>query len=199
VTRNHREIVAALARRARVALEASEDPIDRIRSLEGVVAWAVKDPFWLGTPFRRVQGAGAYYLLWRDRDSAVSLIAMVLGPGDRTPIHDHLTWGVVGVYSGLQQDTRYIDRSGELWERSRRRRRPGDVTYILPPDNDIHFIASESSDTPAVSVFFMGSNLGCRPRHVYAEDGSRETVVSGYANVSCPDQTRSPFAITQSM
>jgi 3-mercaptopropionate dioxygenase len=196
--RNHREIIGNLADNALEAARASDDPVDRIESLEGVIAGAVRDPYWLAAPFRRVQGAGTYYLLWRDPDTDVSLIAMVLGPGDKTPIHDHLTWGVVGVYEGRQHETRYLDRPGGLRVSSARVRRPGEVTYILPPDNDIHFVASESSDGPAISVFFMGSNLGCRPRHRY-QDGGSELVVSGYANASCPGETRNPFFVSQFM
>jgi predicted metal-dependent enzyme (double-stranded beta helix superfamily) len=127
----------------------------------------------------------------------VSLISMVLGPGDQTPIHDHLTWGVVGIYEGLQREKRYVLRSGELCETSDASRRPGAVTTINPPDDDIHFVRSESA-SGAISVFFMGSNLGCRPRHVY-DGGSEEIGISGYANVPCPGQARSLFFVSQFM
>jgi predicted metal-dependent enzyme (double-stranded beta helix superfamily) len=196
--RNYRAIIDSLARRAVKAVHESDDPLDRIQSLEGAIASAVKDPYWLAAPFRRVQGPGSYYLLWRDQESDVSLIAMVLGPRDSTPIHDHLTWGVVGVYEGLQHETRYVDRSGGLEESLSRLRRPGDVTYILPPENDIHFISNQMSNGSAISVFVMGSNMGCRPRHRYVGE-IRETVVSGYANVSCPAETRNPHFVSQFM
>jgi predicted metal-dependent enzyme (double-stranded beta helix superfamily) len=197
--RCHHETVAELAVAARAAAAASESPIERMHALEGPIAAAVRDPFWLAPPFRRVQGTGTYYLLWRDRDSDVSLVAMVLGPGDATPIHDHLTWGVVGVYEGTQRDTRYVLRAGRLHEKSSVRRPSGSVTTLLPPDDDIHFVRSETSGGQAISIFFMGSNMGCRPRHVFDPAGSRETIVSGYANIPCPGQTRSPFFVSQFM
>jgi predicted metal-dependent enzyme (double-stranded beta helix superfamily) len=145
-----------------------------------------------------VQGQGVYYLLWRDVESDLSLLAMVLGPHDETPIHDHLTWGVVGVYEGTQRDTRFVHRGTTLSETSNRRRRAGTTTHLLPPDDDIHFVRNES-EAPAISVFVMGSNLGCRPRHQYDPSGSRAPIVSGYANAPCPEQTRSPFFVSQFM
>jgi 3-mercaptopropionate dioxygenase len=197
--RRHHEVVAALAAAARTAAAATDAPAGRMEALLGPIAAAVRDPSWLAPPFRRVQGPGTYYLLWRDPESDVSLIAMVLGAADETPIHDHLTWGVVGVYEGTQRDTRYVVRGGRLDETSSERRRPGSVTTLVPPDDDIHYIRSESVDRPTISVFFMGSNMGCRPRHAYAADGVPETIVSGYANQPCPGQTRSPFFVSQFM
>ena len=196
--RSHQEVVAGLADAARAVAAASGEPLERMRALEGPIAAAVRDPSWLAAPYRRVQGSGTYYLLWRDGASDVSLVAMVLGPGQETPIHDHLTWGVVGVYEGVQRDTRYALWAGGLRETSSRSRRAGAVTTLLPPDDDIHSVRSEGAGA-TISVFFAGSNLGCRPRHVFGDEGARETIVSGYANSSCPEQTRSPFAVSQFM
>jgi predicted metal-dependent enzyme (double-stranded beta helix superfamily) len=197
--RSHHAVVERLASAARDAAAATGNPIERMEALAPAIARAVRDPGWLAPPFRRVQGAGTYYLLWRDRDSDISLIAMVLAARDSTPIHDHLTWGVVGVYQGVQRDTRYVLRGGRLVESSSAVRRQGSVTTLLPPDDDIHFIRSESTCEPTISVFFMGSNMGCRTRHLYDKAGSREPILSGYANAQCPGQTRSPFFVSQFM
>lgn len=196
--RNHQAVVDALAERVRRVAVAHEDPLDRIHALEGPLAAVVRDPYWLAAPFRRVQGHGTYYLLWRDIETDVSLLAMVLGPKGETPIHDHLTWGVVGVYETMQRETRFVLRGATLSETANRRRPPGSVSYLMPPDDDIHVVRNESEGA-AVSVFVMGSNLGCRTRHQYRSDGSSEEIVSGYANATCPGQTRSPFFVSQFM
>jgi predicted metal-dependent enzyme (double-stranded beta helix superfamily) len=196
--RNHQEVVQTLAGEVRRAAEAHQHPLDRIEALEGPIAAAVRDPYWLAAPFRRVQGQGTYYLLWRDVETDVSLIAMVLGPGDETPIHDHLTWGVVGVYEGEQIETRFLVRGTTLRETACRRRGPGSVSYLMPPREDIHFVRNDSQGL-AISVFVMGSNLGCRSRHTYSAEGTPEEIVSGYANVPCPAQTRNPFFVSQFM
>jgi 3-mercaptopropionate dioxygenase len=198
VTGNHRTTVEGLANVvSRVAAD-YEQPLDCIHALEGHIASAVRDPYWLAAPFRRVQGRGVYYLLWRDAETDVSLLAMVLGPGEETPIHDHLTWGVVGVYEGTQRETRFVRRGDSLQETTSLRRQPGSITHLLPPDDDIHFVRNEST-APAVSVFVMGSNIGCRPRHQYDRAGGSEEVVSGYANVHCAGQARNPFFVSPFM
>ena len=197
--RNHREVVDGLAASARGVVYNHADPADRIEALRPVVAGAVADPFWLGAPFQRVQGAGTYYLLWTDVESGVSLLAMALGPGDVTPIHDHLVWGVVGVYRGAQHETRYRLNGDALSETSAGARAEGTVTHLLPPDEDIHCVRNESLEGPAISVFFMGANIGCKPRHLYERGGRVESVVSGYANQPCAEQTRSPFFVSQFM
>ena len=197
--RNHREVVDELSASALRAVHAHADPVGRMEALEPVVAAAVADPFWLGAPYQRVQGAGTYYLLWSDPESGVSLVVMTLGPDDETPIHDHLTWGVVGVYQQAQHETRFAAETGGLRETSARRREPGSVTFLLPPDDDIHYVRNESRLSSAISVFFMGANLGCTTRHLYTRDGGSTDVVSGYANRPCAQQTRNPFFVSQFM
>jgi len=196
--RNHHQVVDSLAAGARQAVYTHADPVGRIEALLPLVAQAVADPFWLAAPFHRVQGAGTYYLLWTDRESGVSLVAMALGPGDETPIHDHLTWCAIGAYEGRQRETRFVPTPAGLRETSSRERPAGSVTHLLPPDEDTHFVAGEASGS-SISIFFTGTNLGCTTRHVYAPDGTPEEVVSGYANAPCPQQTRSPFFVSQFM
>jgi predicted metal-dependent enzyme (double-stranded beta helix superfamily) len=197
--RNHHEVVEELAASALQAVYMHADPVGRMEALEPVVAGAVADPYWLGAPYQRVQGAGTYYLLWTDAESGVSLVAMTLGPGDETPIHDHLTWGVVGVYQGAQHETRFVAGGSGLRQTSSRPRNPGSVTHLLPPDDDVHYVRNESHGSSAISVFFMGANLGCTTRHVYERDGRSTEVVSGYANRPCAQQTRNPYFVSQFM
>jgi predicted metal-dependent enzyme (double-stranded beta helix superfamily) len=198
IDRNHAAVVDGLGATIRGVCVSHERPVDRIEALQAPIAEAVRDAYWLAAPFCRVQGRGSYYLLWRDRETDVALVAMVLGPGDETPIHDHLAWGVVGVYAAAQYETRYIDRQGTLRETVAAPRLPGSVTHLLPPDDDIHYVRNQS-DGVAISVFVMGSNLGCRSRHEYLLDGTVNEIVSGYANAPCPGQTRSPFFVSQFM
>ena len=40
------------------------------------------------------------YLLYCDPLERFSVVSFVWQPGQRTPIHDHLTWGLVGVMRG---------------------------------------------------------------------------------------------------
>ena len=49
----------------------------------------------------------AMNLLHMPLDKAYSIIGGVWKPGQTTPIHDHLTWALIGVYSGQEHETLY--------------------------------------------------------------------------------------------
>jgi predicted metal-dependent enzyme (double-stranded beta helix superfamily) len=45
-------------------------------------------------------GGIGQWLLYRAGDGSLSLFSLVVPPGSETPIHDHLAWGLVGLYRG---------------------------------------------------------------------------------------------------
>ena len=53
----------------------------------------------------------------------LSVVALVWRPGSATPIHDHVSWCVVGVYRGVEQETRYqlVERGGREYLQASRR------------------------------------------------------------------------------
>src|SRR4051794_23007557 len=51
-------------------------------------------------------------ILYVDPNGDFSMVALVWLPGQATPIHDHVSWCVVGVYEGQELETRY-EWSGE--------------------------------------------------------------------------------------
>ena len=56
------------------------------------------------------------WLLYRAGDGSLALSALVVPPGAQTPVHDHLAWGLVGLYRGTQDEdvfTRTDDGSVE--------------------------------------------------------------------------------------
>ena len=63
---------------------------------------------WL-VPEHRVGNADHYtqHLLHVSPCRRLSIVALVWLPGQRTPIHDHVSWCVVGVYEGRERETRY--------------------------------------------------------------------------------------------
>ena len=132
------------------------------------------------------------YLVFRPDDGAYSLMAMVVAPGVQTPIHDHLAWGLVGVYRGEQRETVY-ERTGDASVNARanlnlveeQRLDIANITTLIPPTGDIHQIRTVS-DIPLVSLHLLGNDIGCQPRHAY--DVETNTVAdfrSGYVNADC--------------
>src|SRR4051794_19147809 len=70
-----------------------------------------------------------------------SLVALVWRPGQRTPIHSHASWCVVGVHEGreLERTFRLVD--GRAREVERRVIGAGDVVACDAGDDDIHEVA----------------------------------------------------------
>ena len=58
-------------------------------------------------------GGIGQWLLYRAEDESLSLFALVVPSGSSTPVHDHLAWGLVGLYRGEQDE--------EIYARGRRR------------------------------------------------------------------------------
>jgi predicted metal-dependent enzyme (double-stranded beta helix superfamily) len=49
------------------------------------------------------------YPLYIAPDESWSLACVVWNIGQRTPVHSHETWGVVGIYSGVERELRYLE------------------------------------------------------------------------------------------
>ena len=98
-------------------------------------------------------------LLHAAEDGAWSLVALVWLPGQVTPIHDHLTWCVVGVHEGCEYEQRFgIAESGEaLTLTGESRSEVGTVCGLLPP-GDIHRVRNDG-DRVAVSLHVYGTDV----------------------------------------
>ena len=108
-------------------------------------------------------------------------------PGSETPIHDHLAWGLVGLYRGTQNEEIYAQRGGALELVERRALEPGDFYVLLPPRDDIHRVRTTSAET-SVSIHLLTNDTGCVWRHTYdRETGHRHDFRSGYVNAPCDD------------
>src|SRR5262245_4675844 len=52
-------------------------------------------------------GSIGQYALYRAENGSLCLFSLVVPAGAATPVHDHLAWGLVGVYRGRQDETVY--------------------------------------------------------------------------------------------
>jgi 3-mercaptopropionate dioxygenase len=178
--------------RARIAGAAS--PADACDAIRPRFAELLADPDWLAAEYRvaapesGMGGGIGQWLLYRAADGSLSLFALVVPPGAETPIHDHLAWGLVGLYRGTQDEEIYARREETLELVERRALVPGDFYALIPPRDDIHRVRTTSADT-SVSIHLLTNDTGCVWRHAYdAESGEARPFRSGYANVACePD------------
>ena len=108
--------------------------------------------------------------------------------GAMTPVHDHLAWGLVGVYRGVQDEEFYRPGDGRLALLRRRPVNPGDFYTLLPPRDDVHRVRTTSEDT-SVSIHLLANDTGCVWRHTYDEQtGEASPFRSGYVNAECESQ-----------
>jgi predicted metal-dependent enzyme (double-stranded beta helix superfamily) len=129
------------------------------------------------------------YLLYGDPQDRYSLVSFVWGPGQRTPIHDHTVWGVIGMLRGAEIDEPYARVDGRLQARGPAHTlKPGDVACVSPTIGDIHRVSNAYDDQVSISIHLYGGNIGRIQRHVYdAETGEEKPFVSGYSNQMSPN------------
>jgi predicted metal-dependent enzyme (double-stranded beta helix superfamily) len=118
---------------------------------------------WLA-PEHRVPDRDHYrqHLLHVSPCRRMSIVALVWLPGQRTPIHDHVSWCVVGVYEGRERETRYraIESAGQrcLEEIGSVDALPGHVEVIVPSTEDIHAVTAVG-DGPTISIHVYGADI----------------------------------------
>jgi 3-mercaptopropionate dioxygenase len=102
------------------------------------------------------------HLLHVSPDRDLSIVALVWLPGQRTPIHDHVSWCIVGVYEGRERETRYraVEAGGRRWleEVGSVDAHPGHVEVIVPSVEDIHAVTAVG-DGPTISIHVYGADI----------------------------------------
>jgi predicted metal-dependent enzyme (double-stranded beta helix superfamily) len=184
-----REFIAA----ARATIERAGSPAAACERLRPPFAELLADPDWLPPVYREpaaengMGGGIGQWLLYRAGDGSLSLFSLVVPAGAETPVHDHLAWGLVGLYRGTQDEEVYARRGGGLELVERRALAPGDFYALLPPRDDIHRVRTTSPET-SVSIHLLTNDTGCVWRHAYdPQTGAQKPFRSGYVNVRCED------------
>jgi predicted metal-dependent enzyme (double-stranded beta helix superfamily) len=129
------------------------------------------------------------YLLYADPLDRFSVVSFVLGPGQKTPLHDHLTWGLVGSLRGRERETTYARQAdGSYRPTGSGVLLPGLTTAVSPAIGDVHEVANDLDDRASVSIHVYGRNIGRVSRHTYdAATGAAKSFVSGYASTVVPN------------
>lgn len=129
------------------------------------------------------------YLLHADALERFSVVSFVWGPGQKTPVHDHTVWGLIGMLRGAEIAQPFgHTQGGRLVPRGAAQHlRPGQIEAVSPSLGDIHQVRNAFDDRTSISIHVYGANIGAVQRWVYAEDGSRQPFVSGYSNPWVPN------------
>jgi len=142
----------------------------------------------IGTALERRTDRGySRNLLYHDPHDRFVVLALFWEAGHVTPIHDHGTWGAMAVCKQELEVVNYqrVDdgsRPGyaELRSVATLRERMGSVSWVLPPDQEIHHIANPS-DRTALSLHVYGHDI--RSCNIYHQASRRvERIELGYDN-----------------
>src|SRR5215216_4172536 len=124
---------------------ATTDPHEIVARIRPSFVDLLADQSWLPDEFaqsRENSGMGGgigMWLLYRAGDGGLAFSSLVVPPGAQTPVHDHLAWGLVGLYRGTQDEDVFLRRDDgsaddvanlELTEA--RALVPGDMYELLP-------------------------------------------------------------------
>ncbi len=187
-----RSFVAAV----REIISRARSPEEAVEELRPVFSELLANDRWLPEEYRSpvpesgMGGGIGQWLLFRSAERDLSLFALVVPPGAATPVHDHLAWGLVGLYRGEQEESVYdagadAGEGQELSVRLRRTVEQGDFYPLIPPRDDVHRVRTTSSET-SVSIHLLANDTGCIWRHSYdPETGTISPFRSGYANRPC--------------
>jgi 3-mercaptopropionate dioxygenase len=126
---------------------------DRLGELLAVDGWL--------DPRHQRPGRDTYrqHLLHVSRCRRLSVVALVWLPGQRTPIHDHVSWCVVGVYRGAEREVRYrLADGGRLVPVATVDAPAGHVEALVPPAENIHSVTA-AGDEKTISIHVYGADI----------------------------------------
>lgn len=132
----------------------------------------------------------AQYLLYKPKNESFSVIAFIWGAGQVAPVHDHLVWGLVGVYRGSVVEKRYRREDHGVNAEPRYTIREvaevtatqGDISFVYPPDYDIHGVANPFEEA-AITIHIYGTDIGKQPRHIHdVASGNARDVITKHDN-----------------
>jgi predicted metal-dependent enzyme (double-stranded beta helix superfamily) len=180
-----RDFVAAFTRLVDGAPSEPNVLDDGAALLRGLIA--VDD--WLPTAFAAADPQRyQQHLLHCDPLERFSVVSFVWGPGQRTPIHNHTVWGLIGMLRGAETSQPFERLHGELVPFGPPHRlAPGAVEAVSPRIGDIHQVANAFADRISISIHVYGANIGAVQRSTFGDDGRPKPFVSGYSNLATPN------------
>jgi predicted metal-dependent enzyme (double-stranded beta helix superfamily) len=186
-------VVRSFVADVRAAIERSRSPEDACELIRPRFAELLADDDWLPADYQApvpesgMGGGIGQWLLFRAGDGSLSLFSLVVPSSSATPVHDHLAWGLVGLYRGTQDEEIYDPAGGTLRLAESRALSPGDFYALIPPRDDVHRVRTTSPEA-SVSIHLLTNDTGCVWRHSYdPESGTASPFRSGYVNAPCAE------------
>jgi len=145
--------------------------LDRCRQIGELLRPLLAEEGWIAPELLEQRSDGyRRELLYEAEDGAFCVGCFVWGAGQATPIHDHRSWSVLGVFSGtLQSENFVMGASGKLeMAEPAELLHQGEVVWLDPSIGDIHRISAATA-AGGVSVHVYGCRFAdvCRERYDY--------------------------------
>ena len=181
-----REFVVGMTR----LVERADDEKTLLAEGRKLLAALVANDGWLPDAFAEADPAGyRQYLLYCDPLERFSVVSFVWGPGQKTPVHDHTVWGLVGMLRGAELCREYASDGARVTARGvEHTLKPGTIEAVSPTVGDWHVVANALPDRPSISIHVYGANIGAVRRHMLdAATGEIRDFVSGYSSAVLPN------------
>ena len=129
------------------------------------------------------------YLLHCDPLERFSVVSFVWGIGQRTPVHNHKVWGLVGMLRGAEVSvTMHPQPNAPMREGQVDFLTPGQVVGVGSGEEDVHWVENAIPDRPSISIHVYGGNIGAIERHTFdVTTSARKRFISGYTNDVVPN------------
>jgi predicted metal-dependent enzyme (double-stranded beta helix superfamily) len=159
---------------------------EKIAAIRPALAHLIAVDDWLPETFAAADpNTYQQYLLFCDPSDRFCIVSFVWGAGQKTPIHDHTVWGLIGVLRGAELSVRFERNSDDSTLKAGQQRRldEGDIDLVSPEDGDIHQVFNAQNGQTSISIHIYGANIGKLKRHVYdITTGIARPFVSGFSN-----------------
>lgn len=135
-------------------------------------------------------GASSYaqHLLHCDPLERFSVVSFVWGPGQRTPVHNHTVWGVVGVLRGMETCDEFEPTAEGVRSKGLSHTlKTGAIEAVSPTMGDWHRVANALDNQASISIHVYGGNIGAIRRSLLDADGVERPFVSGYSSTMVPN------------
>lgn len=140
----------------RSVIAAGEVDVDAIAKMEKLVRNSI--PRLQATCLCTKAVLPGRYLCYKDPQFGFVIMLMVWGPGDKTAIHDHGTWGVEAVLKNALKVTNYTECEVSPQALDTTVISAGMVMNNIPPSKDVHRVEHFSGDC-ALSLHIYGKEM----------------------------------------
>lgn len=159
----------------RAEIERTAEAADRVIAIAPLMAGLAATAGPMLSPGHRRSDPDKYArnAIHIDPSGDLSLFALVWLPGQWTPVHDHGSWGVVGIVEGVLEERAFMSAHGDIAGDSGIVLRrggvvllnPGSVSTFVPNPDHIHMTGNATGRAPCVSLHLYGRNMNSF--HIY--------------------------------